>query len=196
MSLALQLSTWLVLGVVWAALRGEERLQRPRWGIIALWCVVAVPSLLQFAVPGMVELGRRESAAVLDGQWWRLVTSIVLQDGGWYGTAFNLGTLAVTLLLVQVVVRTRTAAALFVVGGVVGNVLTVLTFGGTGAGNSMATLFLGVTVLAMARDRGSLGLVALAVVAVVAVVMLLVHDVHGLALAAALLAVPVLARVR
>lgn len=193
MSLLLQLSTWVVFAATWAGLRDEERLQQPRRGILALWCVVAVPSLLQFALTGMLESGRRESAAILAGQWWRLVTSMVLQDGGWYGTAFNLVTLAFTLLLVQPVVRTGVAVGLFLVGGVVGNVLTVLTFGDTGAGNSMATMFLAVTALALAKDRGPRRLVAFGVVAALAVVMLVLGDVHGLALTAALVVAAALA---
>lgn len=193
MSLLLPVSTWVVFAAAWAGLRDEKRLQRPRWGILAIWCVVAIPSLLQLAVPGMLESGRRESAAILAGQWWRLVTSMVLQDGGWYGTAFNLVTLALTLLLVQPVVRTGVAAALFVAGGVVGNILTVLTFGDTGAGNSMATMFLAVTALALAPDRGPRRLVAFGVVAALTVVKLVLGDIHGLALAAALVVAAVLA---
>ncbi|WP_338750672.1 hypothetical protein [Janibacter alittae] len=195
MSLLVQLSTWVVFAAVWAGLREEERLQRPRWGILALWCVVAIPSLLQFVLPGMLESGQRESAAILAGQWWRLVTSMVLQDGGWYGTAFNLATLAFTLILVQPVLRTRVVAALLVTGGVVGNVLTVLTFGDAGAGNSMATMFLAVTALALAPERGPRRLVAFGVVVAVTVVKLALADIHGLALAAALVVAAALALV-
>lgn len=193
MPLVAHLSTWVVLGAVWAGLRDETAgPSRPRWGILALWCVVAVPSLLQLAVPGMLEAGRRESAAILAGQWWRLVTSVVLQDGGWYGTAFNLVTLAVTLLLAQREVTTGVVAALFVTGGIVSNVLTVLTFGETGAGNSMATMFLGVTAVALAPDRGRRRTVVLSVVAAVTVLKLVIGDIHGLALAAALLVAAVI----
>lgn len=186
MSLLVHLSLWLAYAAAWAGLWDDERLQRPRWGTLALWCLVAVPSLLQLAVPGLLEGGRRESAAIAAGQWWRLGTSMVLQDGGWYGTVFNLLTLGVTLVLVQPVVRAGVAAVLFVFGGVVANVLTVLTFGEAGAGNSLATSFLAVTAVALAPGRLPSRLVALGVVAAVAALQLAVGDIHGLALAAAL----------
>lgn len=191
MSLLLHLTTWLVYAAAWAGLR-EERLRRPRWGFVALWCVVAIPSLLQLAVPALLEAGRRESAAILAGQWWRLATSMVLQDGGWYGTAFNLVTLAVTLVLVQPVLGVGTAAGLFAVGGVTGNVLTVLGSGQTGAGNSMATMFLAVVAVALVPDRVGRRTLVLGVVAALTVVKLVLDDIHGLTLAVALVVAAVL----
>ena len=44
---------------------------------------VALPSLLQFAVPTLLNVGRRDVSAVAAGQWWRLLTANFLQDGGW-----------------------------------------------------------------------------------------------------------------
>ena len=61
--------------------------------------LVAVPSLLQLTVfPGLLEQLGRNRQALGSGQLWRLLTALVVQDGGWPGTAFNL----VALLVVGV----------------------------------------------------------------------------------------------
>ena len=58
--------------------------------------VVAVPSLVQLMVaPDLLAALERDRGAIADGQVWRLLTSLVVQDGGWAGTAFNLVSLAV-----------------------------------------------------------------------------------------------------
>lgn len=173
------LVVWVALIAGWVALRGAvvrraddgvdvPRLMRPRPWAVALWCLVAVPSLVQVAAaPALLEWGQRESSAIAGGQWWRLVTAIFLQDGGWAGTAFNLAILAVTLVLVGAVWRGLPAVLVFLVGGVLANVLTWLVLDQTGAGNSMATLCL---------------------LAAATVVLLAVGDQHGLALALGLAA--------
>src|SRR5699024_6232591 len=97
--------------------RVPDRFPRPTiWGM-GLWGVVAVPSLLQFAVPAMYDAGRRDPSAISGGQWWRLITSMVLQDGGWLGAAFNLLTLAISVLLVGAWVSGPLMIAVFTLGG-------------------------------------------------------------------------------
>lgn len=179
--------------VPWATLRatyqacGSTRLPPvDLWGV-GLWCAVAVPSLLQVVAPGLLEAGERDPDAIAAGEWWRLLTSMFLQDGGLTGTVFNLVTLAVSLVLVGTVVRGPRVVVLFVAGGVVANLLTVLTFGQSGAGNSMATIFLLVVATFEARPwsvRRDAGLAAVAALGLVAAALLVAGDQHGLAVAA------------
>jgi hypothetical protein len=173
----------------WSTVRGvERRVPRPTgWGI-GLWCVVAVPSVLQFAVPGMLEAGQRDPSAIADGEWWRLFTSMGLQDGGLLGTAFNLVTLAITVALVGAVLRGPLMVATFVIGGLIGNVLTIVILDGTGAGNSMATMFLvAVAAVVVWFRRGHHREPPMLALAAIAVVLLVLRDQHGFATTAGLL---------
>ncbi|QDO89593.1 rhomboid family intramembrane serine protease [Ornithinimicrobium ciconiae] len=192
MSAVAVVAIWVAYLAGWTALRGAlTALPTPPWWAILLWCVVAVPSLVQLLwAPGLLAWGQRDNAAVSEGQWRRLATSIVLQDGGWGGTVFNLVMLAVTLLLVAQVWRPGATVAVFVIGGVACNVLTVLLSGEPGAGNSMATMCL-LSAAAVTVVRGSpparRTLVPVILVAVAAVVLLVGADEHGPALALGLL---------
>src|SRR5262245_61980114 len=76
--------------------RREGSRERPPWAAIGLFCLVAVPSLAQFAFPQLYTWLHRDSELIMHhGQWWRPFTSFVVQDGGVAGTAFNLVVLAV-----------------------------------------------------------------------------------------------------
>ena len=156
------------------------------WGA-GLVALVAAGWVAQLLRPALLGLGMRDSAAVRSGQWWRLATAIVLQDGGWIGAVVNLVALAVTVGLSGEVLAAWTGLLVALVGGIAANLLTVLTFGQPGAGSSMATMvLLVVTVLVGLRDPSwrEAGLVVALVV--LAAVLLARRDQHGLALALAL----------
>lgn len=187
-SVVAALLVWLVyLAGWWQLNRARIRLDRPvsfTWWGAAVWLAVAVPSVLQFLWPVMLNRGARDPAAIRTGELWRLVTSLFLQDGGAAGTIFNLVTLGVTVLLAGSVVRGWALPVGFLLGGVGCNVLSVLTFAQWGAGNSMATMALLVAAALCVTDRGGAADVTLATLALAAMVALLVlHDQHGLAVA-------------
>lgn len=182
---------WVVFAGGWLQLRrvGTRTGQRIRvtgWAIV-LWLAVAVPSLLQFVWPAMLTHGGRDGAAIRSGEWWRVFTSLFLQDGGWLGTVFNLFVLGVTLVVAGAVVRGWVLPVLFLVGGVASGLLTMFIFGQPGAGNSMATLALLVVVAIWSMRREAPDLIIAAVFVAVAVVLLAAHDQHGLAVAFGLL---------
>ncbi len=159
----------------------------PRWGL-GLVGLVAAGWVAQLVRPALLDEGMRESAAVRAGQWWRLATAVVLQDGGWIGAVFNLVTLAVTVVLAGEVLAPRWGVGAFVVGGVAANLLTALTFGEPGAGSSMATVVLLAVAVVVAMRNPSWRDAGLFVVLVaLAVVLLARRDQHGLALALGLL---------
>ena len=179
----------------WAAIRAaadvasKESWPRPTpWGI-GLWCAVAVPSLLQIALPGLLAAGQRDAAAVADGEWWRLVTSMGLQDGGWFGTIFNLVTLAISVAVVGEVFSGPILIITFVSGGVIGNLLTLAVLGGSGAGNSMATMFMvaaAAVVATYGRRRSHRLRAPMVVLIATTVVLCALRDQHGFALASGL----------
>ncbi|RAX49865.1 hypothetical protein DQ353_06780 [Arthrobacter sp. AQ5-05] len=59
----------------------------------AVLIIIAVPSLLQLTIaPGMLLSMERSGVSTGIEQPWRLVTALLVQDGGWAGMAFNLTT--------------------------------------------------------------------------------------------------------
>lgn len=173
------------LSLLWRRPDGRP-VRLPAWGV-GLVVLVGGGWVAQLLRPALLDEGMRERAAIRGGQWWRLATAIVLQDGGWIGAVFNLVTLAVTVVLAAESLRPRLGVGAFVVGGVVANLLTVLTFGQSGAGSSMATMvLLVVAVVVGTRDPSWREAGLLVVLVVLTAVLLVRRDQHGLALAVGL----------
>ncbi|MFI7419064.1 rhomboid family intramembrane serine protease [Nonomuraea sp. NPDC049684] len=97
----------------------------------------AVPSLLQFAVPGLEAAWMRDPAAISGGEWWRLGTALVVQDGGVFGTLFNLAFLAVLGYLAERALGPGRWLLLYAAGAVAGEAAGYL-MNDPGAGNSVA----------------------------------------------------------
>lgn len=152
-----------------------------------VFVLVVVPSLLQLTVaPGLYETLRRDRTAIAGGEVWRLVTSLVVQDGGWPGALFNLAALAVVGTLAE---RLWGPARWLVVA------VTAQLLGGlwglyaqpVGGGNSVVNFGLAASLAAAAllldagpRARVPAAVSLLAAVALLAAVVLLaVRDIHG-----------------
>lgn len=151
----------LVAVLVLALLAGRIRVPAggpvPRTAIW-MWAVVAVPSLVQIAAPVVLHAFERDPNQIRDGQLWRILTSVVVQDGGLVGTAANLAVLAVVAPLAVQFWGAWRAVSLFLLGQVIFGLLTAFVFPSLGAGNSAATLALaasmvGVVVTAHASRR-------------------------------------------
>ena len=57
---------------------------------LLLVLVVTIPTTLQFFFPLLLVVLQRDSTRFVNGEWWRLVTPLVVQDGGMTGALFNL----------------------------------------------------------------------------------------------------------
>ncbi|MEU8356038.1 rhomboid family intramembrane serine protease [Nonomuraea sp. NPDC048882] len=123
----------------------------------AVFVVTAVPSLLQFVIPGLEPALMRDPAAIAGGEWWRLGTALVVQDGGVLGTLFNLGLLAVLGYVAERALGPARWAVLYLSGAVVGEAAGFL-LDQPGAGNSVALCGLaGGLMLASGRFERALG---------------------------------------
>ncbi|AWK73674.1 rhomboid family intramembrane serine protease [Rhodococcus oxybenzonivorans] len=154
----------------------------PRTAVV-LWSVVAVPSLLQFVFPAILDAFDREPDRIRDDQWWRIVTSVAVQDGGIAGTLLNLAVLAwVAPLAVKVWGSARTVL-LFVAGQVIFGLFTAFLFPSSGAGNSGATLTLAASIagLMVMQSKEWRALALSAGVVLAGVLLVAVGDAHGLA---------------
>ena len=160
-------------------------LRRPPVAAVALWLIVAIPSLAQLAFPGLLHALERDPDQIRQhGQWWRLFTSAVVQDGGVAGTVWNLVILAVVGVVAIRVWGSARGLIIFAVGVVGFNLATTYAWPSAGAGNSAATFTLAasVTGLAVVKARDRLTLLLAAVTAACAVVLLVLLDAHGLAM--------------
>ena len=79
---------------------------------LACFSVIAAFSVAQLMIaPGLLPLLMRDGSRVGSGQLWRLATSLLVQDGGWVGAAFNLaGLVAIGTVAERALGRLRWAA--------------------------------------------------------------------------------------
>jgi len=143
---------------------------------------IATTSILQFAYPSVLMALRRDSTAVMSGEPWRLVTAILVQDGGIAGTIFNLAALLLVGAIAERLCGTRRWVVLFVVGALLSEIVA-LGWQPTGAGNSVANFSLAGAVCVWCLSRRAVRAVsAAALVSIAAAVLLLaMRDIHGAA---------------
>jgi hypothetical protein len=158
------------------------RLRAPRPGALALFALVAVPSLIELGWHGIYSaLSRQPSLIRAHHQYWRLLTSALVQDGGVAGTIFNLVVLFLIATLAVCVWGAGRTIGLFAVGAIGFNLMATYAFASSGGGNSGATFFLATSLvgLAVARLRSARALAAAAVVVVVGIALIATNDAHG-----------------
>ncbi len=111
------------------------------WATLLLIVAIGIPTTLQFFLPSILMLFRRDTSAFLAGDWWRVLTPHFVQDGGVIGSIFNL----LSLLLVGSVAehlwgRIRWLT-IFFLGGISSEIIS-LAWQPVGAGNSLANFSL------------------------------------------------------
>jgi len=108
---AVALSSTFVAGVMATRVGRGASAPTP---VLTLTCftVIAAFSVVQLMIaPGLLPLLMRDGSRVGSGQPWRLATSLLVQDGGWVGAAFNLvGLLAIGTIAERALGRLRWAA--------------------------------------------------------------------------------------
>ena len=101
-----------------------------------MFVVTAVPSLLQVPFPAVLTSLQR-TPAVRDGEVWRIGTSLLVQDGGWFGTLSNLLFLLVVGAVAERVLPRWLWLVCYLAGGLTGQ-LFGLAWQPVGGGNSVA----------------------------------------------------------
>jgi membrane associated rhomboid family serine protease len=164
---------WLV--ILAAAMGGGPMLlargQRLRLPIatIAVAAITLAVSVWGNLDPGVLDALRRYRDRLTDGEWWRLVTPLVVQDGGWVGTILNVATLLVLGTFVESIFGWRTLLGVYLAAGLLSEAFAYTLLQDQGfAGNSVAVMglagLLAVASLASrtspARVVGSIGLLA------------------------------------
>jgi hypothetical protein len=167
-------------GILWLRVSGR-RLPLPS-ATLALAACVTLGLLAQLRWPSVEPLLRRDAAAVMAGEWWRLLTALWVQDGGVLGGVSNI----VTLLLVGTVAEGMwsgpAALSIFIVGALSAE-LVALRWQPIGAGNSVGTFSLaGAIVIGCLLQRHVAAARALAWVAALGFAVAVTwRDIHGVA---------------
>lgn len=192
------LNAWLmVLGLSFAVMAGIQCLVAvrstadadgppgpaiPVATVVAL-VLVSVPTMLQLShYPSMLAALMRAAPLVEAGQWWRLGTSLVVQDGGIPGAVFNLVGLACIGVVAELMWGWKRWLTIAVTGVLIAQAVA-LFWQPFGAGNSIVDFSLAgaVCVYCLARCR-TRPAVVLAIGSLVACsALLLLRDIHGVA---------------
>ncbi|QDZ15902.1 rhomboid family intramembrane serine protease [Humibacter ginsenosidimutans] len=177
-----------------AGVRMLPSIRRFPWPALVLAVIIGVPSLLQFALPGLTDaLARDPDATLRHGQWWRILTALLVQDGGPVAAVFNLVVVALALTLGTWIWGPWLAVALYLVPSIVLNLLAV-AWGQSGGGSSFANdglmfsvfalgLLIGTRDAARASQASTISVrVCGAIGVLVAIVLVATGDAHGVAM--------------
>ncbi|MCC6314510.1 MAG: rhomboid family intramembrane serine protease [Thermomicrobiales bacterium] len=157
---------------------------RPPPIVLVVLALTAVPSLLQLRYPAVLTTLQRDSAALARGEWWRLATPLVVQDGGIAGTIFNLVALLIVGTLGARVLGSRPWLTLYLVVGVAAEVVAYAWIHQGSAGNSVANFGVAAGLALMALRMRQKPAVAAGVATLLGgAALLLLGDLHGAAFA-------------
>ena len=183
------LSVIYVIGLYGAYLAGSfhrreqpdpERKRSAPYSTLLLTLAVTLPTALQFFFPTLLPLFERNYERFLAGDWWRLVTSLFVQDGGVSGSIFNL----VSLLFVGTVAERlwggRRWLIIFFAGGLLSQ-LIAFAWQPIGAGNSVANFSLAASVAVLCLTQNPSRVVRIAAILALGagLILLFLKDIHG-----------------
>lgn len=148
--------------------------------------------------PEVLDALRRYRDRVIDGEWWRLVTPLLVQDGGWVGTIFNIATLIVLGSIVESLFGWRTLLGVYLAAGIVSEVVAYTLIRNQGfAGNSVAVMGLaGLLAVIWLRTPARETRITGAIAMVAGLALLMTGNLHGAGFAIGAIAGALVARQR
>lgn len=186
--LSIALVALAAAGVRVVASRG--RLPAFPWATVVLAAVTAVVSVAGELDAQLLAALDRNRELLLDGQWWRIVTPLFVQDGGWGGMIVNIIALLLAGTMAELLFSGWVMVAVYFLSGLVSEVAAYTVFPGQGfAGNSVAIA--GLTALCLVtitvRERGVTRVIGIAGLAC-GIALLVLGDLHGAGFATGLVA--------
>lgn len=173
-------SSWIA-GVVASPMGpGGQSRSTPSLTLAAL-SVIGTISVAQLTIaPALLPMLMRQAALVRSGEVWRLASSLVVQEGGWSGAAFNVaGLAAIGIVTERTLVRWQWGAVAVI--SVASAQLLALRWEAVGAGNSILNFGLAGGVCAACLAGSRRARVPAAMASACFVLLLAAHDIHGVA---------------
>jgi rhomboid protease GluP len=157
---------------------------RVPWVTLAIFALTLAVGAFAVFDDAILDAIRRDLDRLLSGEWWRLFTPLVGQDGGFPGLIFNLVILIAVGAVVENLFGWKLLLITYLSAGILSEVAAYTIMQNQGfAGNSVANFGLiglvcvvGVLSSSGARLTGALGLVG-------GVVLLVLWDLHGIGFA-------------
>ncbi len=142
-------------------------------------CITGLITGLQFRFPVLLTTLRREPGEIANHEYWRLLTSLFVHNGGWRQIAFNFTAIAIVGSIVERIFGAGRWLILYFAGGFIGQIAG-LYWKPTGGGASVAGAgLLGALAIWMILHplwRTRFGGV---VIFLGACALLYIHDLHG-----------------
>lgn len=188
-SVNLFLSVLYAVGIYSAYLAGSLTLRtqsanvpKNRLPYATLWITlaVAIPTILQFYFPAILQMLERDHTQFLAGDWWRIITPLFVQDGGVSGSIFNIVSLVLVGSVAEKLWGSQRWLIIFFAGGILSEIVG-FAWQPIGAGNSVANFSLAasIAVLCLALT-GPRAIRVMAILALgVGLILLLINDIHG-----------------
>jgi hypothetical protein len=185
MAILLAVGLWMAAVSAIVALRARGITSPTSPPVLTVTCasIVAAISLAQLAInPALLPGLMRTESPTLAAEPWRLVTSLVVQDDGWQGFAFNLGGLLVVGSLAERLLGRPRWAMIAAVSVAVAQASAV-AWQPIGAGNSILNFGLagGICADCLWRHRSRPVLLPSVVASGCFAALFLVKDIHGAA---------------
>jgi membrane associated rhomboid family serine protease len=122
----------------------------------------------------------RSPAALANGEWWRLISPILVNSHGWMQVTLNLVALAIVGVVAERLWGSGLWIVFYIVGGVAGEVAG-LAWKPIGAGTSVAVCgLLGSVAVSLLASRGTLpGRVGAFSILAAGLLLTYFHDLHG-----------------
>jgi len=143
---------------------------------------VTVPTVGQFAAPALLGALQRDAKAIASGEWWRLATALLVQDGGVSGSLANITGLLLIGTVAELLVGGRRLAGIFFAGGLCTEVVA-LWWQPTGAGNSIANVSVAASLVAwcLIRRRTTAAIIPASTAIAAWAALLAMRDIHAAA---------------
>ena len=111
--------------------------QKTPKAMLTVLFVTGIVTGLQFCFPVLIVALERTPSMLASGQWWRLITPILINPEGWSQIVFNLPGIAIVGFLVERIFGSARWLILYLTGAVVGE-LAGRVWKPVGAGSSVA----------------------------------------------------------
>ena len=158
-----------------------SRLQLPR-ATLGIFMAITLPSILQGFFPVLLGNWQRDTARIVDGEWWRLATALFVQDGGAAGALFNLIYLPLLGAVAELLLGSGAMLFTSFCGGICSEIVA-LFWQPSGAGNSVVNFALSsaIAVGVLAQKMPYPLRIAACLSLGVSGILLALHNIHGVA---------------